>query len=193
MSISSVTHTTPVANNTPLTSISANPLAADLSSLTTSVQPGSGGSSSATGTAALFQQLTSDLQAFLVQMQGSGGLTSSPTAAQGSATPASASATDPTSGSSTTSTSSASQTQPHHHHHHEIGGDETGGGNLETDATNLLNDLTGETSSSGNASSAGSSSASAPFSSTSTSGFAAYQAYSSTGGQTVQPTQLGLA
>jgi hypothetical protein len=122
-------------------------------------------SSSSTGTTNLFQQLTSDLQAFLVQLQG--GASSTPTSSTTTPTnvstnPSESVDSDGDSDGSTASSQGAGQVHGHHHHHHHFDSQETGGGasQIVTDATNLLNDLNSLLGKSGTGSASGSSSGS---------------------------------
>jgi hypothetical protein len=212
VSISSITQSNLYLNGVASTDSSTDPLAAALSTASATVQPVSSTGTTLTGSSALFQQLSSSLQTLLLQLQGGqafGGTTTqasntpssiaaATTSGTSGATTSATSGTDPTSDASATSsvnaTTAATQAEPHHHHHHS-GQQETGGpSQLQTDATNLLNDLTGNTSSSSStASSTNSATPTNAADGISASFFGAFRAYAAANAQTAVPTQLGFA
>jgi hypothetical protein len=214
VSISSITQSNLFVNGTASTGSSTDPLASALSAASATVQPVSSTGTTPTGSSALFQQLSSSLQSLLMQLQGGqvfGAATTQATNAPNSTLGATTSSTlgattssilgattsatsDANLTSNVSATTGAAQAEPHHHHH-QSGQQETGGpSQLQIDATNLLNDLSGKTSSSSTtASSTNSSTPTNAADGISASYFGAFRAYSAANAQPPIPTQLGFA
>ena len=205
VSISSVIQASLFTASARPTRTSADPLASTSSSSPSVSQSDPSSGASATGSAALFQHLANDLQAFLLHMQAGlqdPGATTAPGATLGAPAGATAASYSPTaagsdasSGTDATSGTGAAKRQRHH-----SGTQETGdAGQMRAEANILMSNLTSRTgsgndpaSSSGMSSTAAASAASGS-SNISASFFGAFRAYSSTTGQSSLPTQLGFA
>jgi hypothetical protein len=211
VSISSITQSNLFVNGTASTGSTTDPLASALSAASATVPPVSSTGTTPTGSSALFQQLSSSLQSLLMQLQGGqafgatttqatnapnstlGATTSSTLGATTSATSGADVTSDANLTSNVSATTGAAEAEPHHHHHHS-GQQETGGpSQLQMDATNLVNDLSGKTSSSSTASSTNSSTPTNAADGISASYFGAFRAYSAATAQPPIPTQLGFA